>query len=80
MEVWDHNIVVLNGKHKSDQVENLKICKRGNTLCHNFYSSQFLNKLTVRNKNKINFHEEIGVLNIFNAFLCVLSELSTLFN
>ena len=25
--------------------------KRGNTLCHNFYSSQLLNKLTVRNQS-----------------------------
>ena len=52
MEAWDHNIVVFNEKHKSDQVENLQIWKRGNTLCHNFYSSHFLNKLTVRNNPK----------------------------
>ena len=51
MEAWDDNIVVFNGKHESDQVENFKIWKRGNTLCHNFYSSQFLNKLTVRNQS-----------------------------
>ena len=25
--------------------------KRGNTLCHNFYSPQLLNKLTVRNQS-----------------------------
>ena len=80
MEAWDDNIVVFNGKHESDQVENFKIWKRGNTLCHNFYSSQFLSKLTVRKQNKINFHQEVGVLNIFNAFLCVVSELPTLFN
>ena len=37
-------------------------------------------ELNWRNKNKINFHQEVGVLNICNAFLRVLSELSILLN